>query len=161
MFLAFALFIAASMAVLVAMPLLAPEKAGEGLLPVDVTVQGDLKRRRLVVYENIQDLDFEYKAGKIAKDDYDSLRAEYQAEAARLMADSKAAETLTAEESLIEREVAARRARRKKEPVEDYTCPECGFENPVPVKFCGECGAKINGKWQGAGGKQEIKGRNQ
>ncbi|MGD0694836.1 MAG: zinc ribbon domain-containing protein [Terriglobia bacterium] len=161
MFLAFALFIAASMAVLVATPLLAPEKAGEGLLPVDVTVQGDLKRRRLVVYENIQDLDFEYKAGKIAKDDYDSLRAEYQAEAARLMADSKAAETLTAEESLIEREVAARRARRKKEPVEDYTCAECGFENPVPVKFCGECGAKISGKRQGASGKQEIKGRNQ
>ena len=137
------------MVAVVATPLLAPERAGEGLLPVDVTLQGDLKRRRLVVYENIQDLEFEFKAGKIAKDDYDSLRAEYQAEAARLMTDSKAAETLTAEESLIEREVAARRARRTKEPVADYTCPECGFENPVPVKFCGECGAKISGKRPG------------
>ena len=131
------------MAVLVVAPLLTPEKAGEGSLPIDVTLQGDLKRRRLVVYENIQDLDFEYKAGKIAKEDYDALRVEYQAEAARLMADSKAAETLTEEEALIEREVAARRARRKSEPTEDYTCPDCGFENPLPVKFCGECGARI------------------
>jgi hypothetical protein len=153
MFLTIAILIAASMLVVVATPLLAPEKAGEGLLPVDVTVQGDLKRRRLVVYENIQDLEFEFKAGKIAKDDYETLKSEYRAEAARLMADSKAAETLTAEESMIEREVAARRARRKKEPVEDYTCPECGFENPVPVKFCGECGAKIGGKAPGASGK--------
>jgi len=153
MFLTFAILIAASMIVVVATPLLAPEKAGDGLLPVDVTLQGDLKRRRLVVYENIQDLEFEYKSGKIAKEDYESLRAEYQSEAARLMADAKAAETLTAEESLIEREVAARRARRKKEPVDDYTCRECGFENPVPVKFCGECGAKISGKGQGSSEK--------
>jgi len=138
------------MAVLVAAPLLTPEKAGEGSLPIDVTAEGDLKRRRLVVYDNLQDLEFEYKAGKFAKEDYETLREEYRAEAARLMADSKAAETLTAEESLIEREVAARRARRKSQPLEDYTCPECGFENPVPVKFCGECGAKIGGKGQGS-----------
>jgi len=152
MFLTFAILIAASMLVIVATPLLAPEKAGEGLLPVDITLQGDLKRRRLVVYENIQDLDFEYKAGKVAKEDYESLRTEYQAEAARLMADAKAAETLSVEETIIEREVAARRARRKSGPVEDYTCSECGFENPVPVKFCGECGAKISGNGPAAGG---------
>jgi hypothetical protein len=157
MFLGFALFIAGSMAILVVAPLLTPEKAGEGSLPIDVTLEGDLKRRRLVVYENIQDLDFEYKAGKIAKEDYDAMRAEYQAEAARLMADSKAAETLSAEEALIEREVAARRARRKSEPAEDFTCPDCGFENPLPVKFCGECGAKISGKGQVASGRRGNK----
>ncbi|MHB8655507.1 MAG: hypothetical protein ACYDA9_16680 [Terriglobia bacterium] len=143
MFLGFALIITGFMAVLVAAPLLTTESAGEGPLPIDVTPLADLKRRRLVVYENIQDLEFEYKAGKIAKDDYLALGEEYRLEAARLMADSQAAEILSPEETLIEREVAARRARRKVQPVEEYVCQGCGFENPLPVKFCGECGARI------------------
>lgn len=143
MFLGIALFIAAAMAVLVAAPLLTVEAAGEGVLPVDVTPLGDLKRRRMVIYENAQDLEFEFKAGKIAQNDYEALKQEYRLEAARLMADSQAADTLTPEEVLIEREVAERRARRKSAPVEDYVCGECGFENPLPVKFCGDCGARI------------------
>ena len=137
------LFIAAFMAVLVTAPLLTAERAGEGPLPVDITPQGDLKHRRLVIYENTQDLEFEYKAGKIAEVDYLALKQEYRMEAARLMESSQAAETLTPEEALIEREVAARRTKRKTVPVEEYVCMECGFENPLPVKFCGECGAKI------------------
>ncbi len=143
MALGIALFIAAFMAVLVTAPLLTVEAAGEGSLPIDVTPLADLKRRRLVVYENIQDLEFEFKAGKIAEEDYTALKEEYRMEAARLMADSQAAETLTPEEVMIEREVAARRARRKAAPVEEYICEDCGFENPLPVKFCGECGARI------------------
>jgi hypothetical protein len=157
MFLGFALCIAGGMAVFVAAPLLTPEKAGEGSLPIDVTPLADLKRRRLVLYENIQDLEFEYKAGKIARDDFESLSAEYRNEAARLMADSQAAVTLTAEETLIEREVAARRARGRKEPGSEYVCPDCGFENPLPVKFCGECGAKISAKAGGTSDKPRRK----
>ena len=144
MFLGFALIITACMAALVAAPLLTTESAGEGPLPIDVTPLADLKRRRLVIYENIQDLEFEYKAGKIAKDDYLALGEEYRVEAARLMADSQAADILSPEETLIEREVAARRVRRKVQPVEEYVCQDCGFENPLPVKFCGECGARIS-----------------
>lgn len=153
MFLGFALIITGCLAVLVAAPLLTTESAGEGPLPIDVTPLADLKRRRLVVYENIQDLEFEYKAGKIAKDDYLALGEEYRLEAARLMADSQAAEILSPEETLIEREVAARRARRKVQPVEEYVCQDCGFENPLPVKFCGECGARIGGTGRVAGDK--------
>ena len=43
----------------------------------------------------------------------------------------------------LERAVAARRGRPKTDGVPDYTCPKCGFENPLPVKFCGECGVKL------------------
>jgi predicted RNA-binding Zn-ribbon protein involved in translation (DUF1610 family) len=143
MSLGIALFLAAAMAVMVAAPLLTVEVAGEGVLPVDVTPSSDLKRRRMVIYENAQDLEFEFKAGKIAQNDYEALKQEYRMEAAKLMADSQAAETLTPEEGMIERGVGEPRARRKAAPVEDYTCEECGFENPLPVKFCGDCGAKI------------------
>jgi zinc-ribbon domain len=138
-----ALLIAGSLAVFVMAPLLARDKEGEGALPIDVTPTADLKRRRLVVYENLQDLEFEYKAGKIAQQDYDSLRNNYRAEAANLMAASLELENADAGEALIEREVATRRADRRKAPVPDYRCPKCGFENPLPVKFCGECGAAL------------------
>ena len=51
------------MAAFVAMPLLLGRR-GTSTLPVDVTPLADLKRRRLVVYENLKDLEFEYQAGK-------------------------------------------------------------------------------------------------
>jgi len=144
MLLGIALLISVGLLIFVVAPLLAPEAAVGATLPVDVTPQVDLKRRRLVLYENLQDLDFEYKAGKLSADDYQALRRDYTAEAAQLMAASQELEITRSEDALIEREVAARRARRKAEPVPDYTCPKCGFENPLPVKFCGECGAKIS-----------------
>jgi hypothetical protein len=137
-----ALLIAGTMAVFVMAPLLA--RSGEDALPVDVTMSAHLKRRRLVVYENLQDLEFEYKAGKIAIEDYESLRTNYRAEAAGLMAASLEAESADAADTLIEREIAVRRAERKSKPADDYTCPKCGFENPLPVKFCGECGAALS-----------------
>ena len=143
MLLGIAILISVGLLILVVAPLLAPE-AGGGLLPVDVTPGVDLKRRRLVLYENLQDLEFEYKAGKLSPQDYQALRVDYTAEAAQLMATSQELEITSTEDEFIEREVAARRARRQGEPVPDYTCPKCGFENPLPVKFCGECGAKIS-----------------
>ncbi len=140
------LLLAAGLAVFVMMPLLARSEGAAGVVPVDVTLTADLQRRRLVVYENLQDLEFEYKAGKIAPQDYEALRANYRAEAANLMAVSLQAESPDAADAFVEREIAARRAERRQKTPDDYTCPKCGFENPVPVKFCGECGAKFSGK---------------
>ena len=85
MLLTLAVLIAVGMAVYVVFPLLSVETAG-GSLPTDVTVLGDLKRRRLVVYDNLQDLEFEFQSGKIAREDYESLRTNYLGEAAGLMA---------------------------------------------------------------------------
>jgi hypothetical protein len=147
MFTALAFVIALGLACFVAAPLLATEKEA-GTLPVDVTPLADLKRRRLVLYENMQDLEFEYRAHKIGSKDYEALRDTYTAEAAQLMTASHQIERGSTEEAFIEREVAARRARTQRQAptVPDYTCPKCGFENPLPVKFCGDCGAKISDK---------------
>jgi len=142
MLLLISILIAIGVAVYVVFPLLSAETAG-GSLPVDVTVLGDLKRRRLVVYDNLQDLDFEYQSGKIARHDYETLRTNYLGEATALMAATQEAEQLKENDAVIEREIAARREQRRVQPKEQYTCPACGFENPLPVKFCGECGARI------------------
>ena len=144
MMLAITVLISVVLLVFVVAPLLATEGVSEGVVPVDVTPLIDLKRRRLVVYENMQDLDFEYKSGKIAQNDYQSLRENYTREAAHLMAATKELELPKEDDALMEREVASRRSRRKLQPAdEEYVCSKCGFENPLPVKFCGECGAPV------------------
>ena len=142
MLLTMAVLAAVGMAVYVVLPLLSMETAG-GVLPQDVTLLADLKRRRLVVYDNLQDLEFEFQSGKIARQDYDALRTNYMGEAAGLMAATQEAELLKQDDAVVEREIAARRVQRREQPKIEYTCAACGYENPLPVKFCGECGAKM------------------
>jgi hypothetical protein len=138
-----AILLVIGLAVFTITPLLAPEGAAEDALPIDVTPLTDLKRRRMVVYENLQDLEFEYKAGKVAKDDYQSLRENHLAEAAQLMLASQEQEEITEHDLLIERQVAERRAQRKSKRPDPFVCPECEFENPLSVKYCGNCGKEL------------------
>ncbi len=46
-----------------------------------------LYERKEVVYENLRDLNFEFKAGKFTQADYDGMRLGMEAEAARLLAE--------------------------------------------------------------------------
>jgi len=46
-----------------------------------------LRERKDAVYENLRDLNFEYRAGKVPDADYESLRASLENEAATLLAE--------------------------------------------------------------------------
>jgi hypothetical protein len=46
-----------------------------------------LRERKDAVYENLRDLNFEFKAGKMPETDYQSLKASLQDEAATLLAE--------------------------------------------------------------------------
>jgi hypothetical protein len=46
-----------------------------------------LKERKDVVYENLRDLNFEFKAGKLPEKDYASLRASMEDEAVAILAE--------------------------------------------------------------------------
>lgn len=46
-----------------------------------------LRERKDAVYENLRDLNFEYKAGKVPDADYQSLKSTLQDEAAALLAE--------------------------------------------------------------------------
>jgi hypothetical protein len=46
-----------------------------------------LRERKDAVYENLRDLNFEYKAGKVPDADYQSLKSSLQDEAAALLAE--------------------------------------------------------------------------
>jgi hypothetical protein len=56
-----------------------------------------LEERKQVVYENLRDLNFDFKAGKYPPEDYESQRASLEAEAAEILAEIAAlGETATA-----------------------------------------------------------------
>jgi len=55
-----------------------------------------LRERKDAVYENLRDLNFEYKAGKISDTDYESLRTSLESEAASILAEIERLEGVTA-----------------------------------------------------------------
>jgi hypothetical protein len=56
-----------------------------------------LEERKQVVYENLRDLNFDYKAGKYPAEDYESMRSSLETEAAEILAEIAALqETATA-----------------------------------------------------------------
>jgi len=46
-----------------------------------------LRERKDAVYENLRDLNFEYKAGKLSDADYEQLRGSLEGEAASILAE--------------------------------------------------------------------------
>ncbi len=60
---------------------------GEVYAGEEKTRLGYLRERKEAVYENLRDLNFEYKAGKVPDVDYQSMRASLEEEAAALMAE--------------------------------------------------------------------------
>jgi len=46
-----------------------------------------LRERKDAIYENLRDLNFEYKAGKMSEADYESLKTNMEDEAAALLAE--------------------------------------------------------------------------
>ena len=66
---------------------------GKLFLGPEKTRAGYLRERKDAVYENLRDLNFEYKAGKVPDADYASLKSNLQDEAATLLAEIARLET--------------------------------------------------------------------
>src|SRR5688572_3042373 len=68
-----------------------------------------LLRRKEVILGNIQDLDFEFKCGKLSETDYRQVREEMSAEASVVLEQIHKLEESLDLDTLIRQEVAARR----------------------------------------------------
>jgi hypothetical protein len=55
-----------------------------------------LYERKEVVYENLRDLNFEFNSGKFTQADFEAMRANMEAEAARVLAEIEALESVPA-----------------------------------------------------------------
>ena len=85
-----------------------------------------LEQRKSVIYDNLRDLAFEYRLGKLSDADYQKTKTTLQGELARVLAAIDGGAP-----------AAAPIAPPQPDPL---TCPHCGAKFDKPLKFCGECG---------------------
>jgi len=125
----------------ICVPLFRKENTLESTI-IEETEWDLLVRKKEVLLGNIQDLDFEYKCGKLSETDYQQVRQGLTGEVAQVLEHIHGLESSLDLDALIRREVTARKGGASKET--RNACPSCGSSNPTKNKFCAECGAKLN-----------------
>lgn len=89
-----------------------------------------LEVRKAAIYENLRDLNFEYRVGKLSDVDYQNTKIELQTQLAAVLAEidrlTKAPTPVT--------------TKKEKPALDGRTCPHCGAKFDKALKFCGECG---------------------
>ena len=90
-----------------------------------------LKERKQVIYENLRDLNFEFRLGKLSEADYEKSKAGLQNELAQVLA-------------AIDRLPGGAPESKAAAPEPDpLLCSKCGARFETRMKFCGECGAPM------------------
>src|SRR5665647_416812 len=87
---------------------------------------GYLDEKQRTFNENLGDLQFEHRVGKLSDADFEEARKILQREFAGVAA-------------------AAPPPAPKPAPAAGTVCPRCGASFVQPLKFCGECGAPMTG----------------
>jgi hypothetical protein len=90
-----------------------------------------LEQRKAQIYENLRDLQFEFRVGKLSDADYQKTKLDLQRELAKVLAEIDSMQPMKAK--------AAAAPVAKPKP-DGKKCPHCGATFPQPLKFCGECG---------------------
>lgn len=100
---------------------------------------GHLDERKAAIYENLRDLQFEYRVGKLSDEDYRITKRDLQKELAAVMAEADrirgGVQPPAPPPPLAPSPPLARR----------FVCPSCGSGFPADLKFCGECGKAMKG----------------
>ena len=118
--------------------------------PVPVSPIQHLEDRKQAIYENLRDLQFEFRLGKLSDEDYQQTKLALQKELAVVLSEMDGTIKrlgLTATR-VHGKTVAARSAAAAKAPppakTRVTTCPHCGASFSQALKFCGECGKAIS-----------------
>lgn len=95
-----------------------------------------LEDRRAAIYENLRDLQFEYRVGKLSDEDYQQTKLGLQKELAGVLAEIEAVTGKAPERQAA----GAGQQDELEDAAAAFQCPHCGAEFPAPMKFCGSCG---------------------
>ena len=108
--------------------------------PVPVSPVQYLDDRKQAIYDNLRDLQFEYRLGKLSDEDYQATKQSLQKELAVVLAET---ETVMKQAGLTP--VRGARGTVAKPPAANTktSCPSCGAQFAQSFKFCGECGKAI------------------
>jgi rRNA maturation endonuclease Nob1 len=94
------------------------------------------------IYENLRDLQFEYRLGKLSDADYQSSKLSVQKELGQVLGEIDVVkQRLLAEGKMV----ANTPPSAKRKAAASYVCPHCKASFKEPLKFCGECGKAMAG----------------
>jgi hypothetical protein len=103
-----------------------------------------LEERKARIYENLRDLQFEFRVGKLSDEDYQRTKQSLQRELAQTMAEidgmKAQAPAAPASTAASKKKAAAATAGQSTTPQKEFVCPHCKAKFDKPMKFCGECG---------------------
>ena len=100
--------------------------------PEPVSPFAHLDERKAAIYDNLRDLQFEYRVGKLSDADYQLTKKDLQKELAGVMAE--------VDRVKLQLQGARAPAPKPKPAPDPLTCPHCSARFEQELKFCGECG---------------------
>src|SRR5215472_5083097 len=98
--------------------------------PAPISPFRHLDERKAAIYENLRDLQFEYRLDKLSDADYQATKLELQKDLAHVMAET---DRIKAQLGLKPTAAPPPPAPKK------YRCPSCSATFDKLLKFCGEC----------------------
>ena len=103
--------------------------------PEPVSPFAHLDERKAAIYENLRDLQFEYRVGKLSDEDYQNSKKDLQKELAAVMVEVDQLKEKVQQGKPVP-------AAKKAAPVKasGVVCASCGAKFDKDLKFCGECG---------------------
>ena len=103
--------------------------------PIPVSPIQHLEDRKQAIYENLRDLQFEFRLGKLSDEDYRQTKQALQRELATVLAETEATLNRLGLTAVKAKPAAAKPA--------GTVCPHCKATFAQALKFCGECGKAI------------------
>jgi hypothetical protein len=108
--------------------------------PEPVSPFQHLDERKAAIFENLRDLQFEYRVGKLSDQDYQATKLDLQRELAGVMAEIDRVKAEIASGKIPAPAPELVKSTTAPKVTAKYTCPSCKAEFAQPLKFCGECG---------------------
>lgn len=106
--------------------------------PLPVSPIQHLQDRKQAIYDNLRDLQFEYRLGKLSDEDYQQTKQALQKELAMVLAETEA--------TVKRLGLMPQRVPKTASPparTSATVCPHCGAKFRQALKYCGECGRAI------------------
>ena len=112
--------------------------------PEPVSPTAHLEEKKKAIYENLRDLQFEYRMNKLSDQDYQQTKLELQRQLAGVLAEmekiQKSPAAATRDGAPIRDGAPSRDRQGAVKPQPVWVCPNCSTQFTRPMKFCGECG---------------------
>jgi len=95
-----------------------------------------LDDRKAAIYENLRDLQFEFRVGKLSEEDYQASKRDLQKELAVVLAEVDRLKAQLSQNGAV----PPPPPKPKPQPPAGRVCPSCGAKFDRELRYCGECG---------------------